>query len=165
MRDQLSRLRIIVLPILLLVTFRLQTEFVSAQILQAELVTRQQSNSLAYERYLVIKQVDSTGTVRLIDSTEILTFIVDYEFSLQGQYLYVYSAFTGEYFSPSITKSKIEGNKITLIKRLELDKLDQRNGQCNFYTPGFATLDCNTKRVLIDLSDLTISAVIPYKTE
>lgn len=165
MKYQFSRIQAITLPILLLVAFCLKAELVSAQTLQAELVTRQQSNSLAYERYLLIKKVDSTGRTQLIDSTEILSFVLDYEFSLQGQYLYVYSALSGEFFSPSIIKMKIENDRIVLVKRLELDTLHQYNCMCNFYSPGIATIDCNTKRVIVELSDLTISTIIPYKTE
>ncbi len=151
--------------LLLLIAFCLQREIVSAQTLQAELVTRQQSNSLAYERYLLIKQVDSTGKIYLIDSTEILSFILNYEFIVQDQNLYEFSALSGEAFIPSITKAKVEDNKIVFIKKLVLEKLDQYNCICRFNRPGFATIDCNTKRVIVDLSDLTISAIIPYKTE
>lgn len=165
MKYQFSKVQAITLPILLLVVFCLKAELVSAQTLQAELVKREQSNPPNYERYLLIKQVDSTGKTHLIDSTEILSFVLDYEFSLQGQYLYVYSALSGEFFSPSITKIKVENNRITLVKRVGLESLNQRHCMCDFYSPGVATLQCNNKKVIIDLSDLTISAIIPYKTE
>ncbi len=135
---------------------------VQAQSVEVELITRQSSKAPYNEKYLLIKREDTAGFYRLIDSIEILSLVRNFEFYLQGNYLYTFFEAGTWAAIPTINKYRIDSDTVVVIKQLQLDSLQQKICICDFnFRQDLALIQCNNKRITVNLSDLTVSVIEP----